>query len=176
MIVKTFSHLFPVCIGDYPFAKDLKEELSPMLENYPDKQDRKTNVKATMTEWDIKSPQINKFKVYILNELNKFLGTKTANAFKVRYQLRYINCWANIYNKGDYTIKHDHFPCYWSFVYFLETKWYHSSLKFSDSGKGIRPKEGRFVFFPGYVWHHVNEHKFKEQRITLSGNLDMVEV
>ena len=47
--VKSYSD---VCIGEYPFHKELKDELVPLLENYPDKQGRKTNVIATMTEWD----------------------------------------------------------------------------------------------------------------------------
>ena len=39
--VKSYSD---VCIGEYPFHKELKDELVPLLENYPDKQGRQTNV------------------------------------------------------------------------------------------------------------------------------------
>ena len=43
---------YVVLIGEYPFHKQLKEEIVPILEQYPDIQEKKTNVKATMTEWD----------------------------------------------------------------------------------------------------------------------------
>ena len=57
-----FKHIFNVFIGDYPFADKLKNEILSVLESYPDKQDRKTNVKAVMSEWDIRSSQIDRFK------------------------------------------------------------------------------------------------------------------
>ena len=47
--VKNYENIF---IGEYPFHKQLKDEFVPLLEKYPDKQDRRTNVIATMTEWD----------------------------------------------------------------------------------------------------------------------------
>ena len=44
------------------------------------------------------------------------------------------------------------------------------ALVFSDSGKRIRPKEGKYVIFPGYLKHHVPKHRYTDTRITLSGN------
>ena len=83
--------------------------------------------------------------------------------------------WANIYRKGDYTISHDHKPQFLSCVYFLKTKWYYSPLVFSDSGKKILPKEGTFVIFPSNVRHLVPKHRYRETRITLSGNMRVKE-
>ena len=53
----------------------------------------------------------------------------------------------------------------------MKSTWYDSPLVFTDSGKRIRPKEGRFVAFPAYLLHHVPKHRYKDPRITLSGNL-----
>ena len=59
--VKNYSDVY---IGEYPFHKELKEELLPLLENYPDEMGRKTNVNATMTkyDWDPKSDRLERLK------------------------------------------------------------------------------------------------------------------
>ena len=77
----------------------------------------------------------------------------------------------HLYYKGDYAIPHCHRPNDFSFAYFVKAKWYDSPLIFVDSGKRIRPKEGRYVIFPAYLKHHVPKHRYNDTRITLSGNL-----
>ena len=177
-----------VCIGEYPLHKQLKEELVPLLENYPDKQDRKTNVMATMTEWDWNSEnvRIKRLKNNII-ESARSLGLLTKDEHQHQYgdkydQLRYYveDLWGNIYRKGDYTKSHNHRPAILSFVYFLKTKWYHSPLIFQSRwdepiSKRIRPKEGRFVIFPSRLYHFVPKHRYNETRITLSGNMNIKE-
>ena len=48
---------YPIIVSEYPFHKELKKELIPLLENYPDEMGKRTNVKATMTNyrWGIKN-------------------------------------------------------------------------------------------------------------------------
>ena len=170
-----FKHIFNVFIGDYPFADKLKNEILSVLESYPDKQDRKTNVKAVMSEWDIRSSQIDRFKKYVLNELDKKDPVYAVHDLENScVEPVFADFWANIYSKGDYAISHQHKPARWSIVYFLKTKWYHSSLVFPMSHKKIRPKEGRFVLFPAHLEHAVPKHRFDDQRITLAGNIEYV--
>ena len=84
-----------------------------------------------------------------------------------------VGNWANIYYKGDYTISHNHqdFTMGFSFAYFLKSEWYHPPFVFTNSGKKIKSKEGTYVIFPNHVNHHVPKNRFKETRITLSGNI-----
>ena len=89
----------------------------------------------------------------------------------VRDMVKVKNFWGNVYEKGDYAQSHCHKPNDFSFAYFVKSKWYYSPLVFSDSGKRVRPKEGRFVAFPAYLLHHVPKHRYNDTRITLSGNL-----
>ena len=77
MKIKNFSDIM---VDDYPFFSKLKEEIVSILENYSDCQNRKSNVKATMTEWNILSPQIDKFKRYILNEIEHEFGHRMVNS------------------------------------------------------------------------------------------------
>ena len=81
--------------------------------------------------------------------------------------------WGNVYRKGDYAQSHCHKPSNFSFAYFVKSKWYDSPLIFNDSGKRIRPKEGRYVIFPSYLLHSVPKHRYNHERITLSGNYNI---
>ena len=170
------KHNAKIVIDDYPFSEKLKESVLPLLENYTSgiSQDL-TNVKAIHTEWDWQSDnmQIKKLKIYLVNLIEKsfdynFISVRQESSVEV------ANFWGNVYNKGDYAQEHTHFPYAFSFAYFLKSKWYYPSLVFSDSGKRIRPKEGRFVIFPAYLRHHVPKHRFKDTRITLSGNVKVI--
>ena len=164
-----------VHVGEYPFHDKIKSELLLVLEKYFDRQDRGSNVYATMTEWKITSPQIERLKAYVVNELHKFLPNSMVRQDQ-DMEVIWRDFWGNIYRKGDYAKSHHHKPSPFSFVYFLKTKWYDSPLIFSDFGRRIRPKEGRFVIFPGYLMHAVPKHRYNESRITLSGNLHYKDV
>ena len=162
-----------ILVDDYPCHHDLKDNIISSLENHPDEMGRRTNVKATMTNyaWGTDNNKLNKLRIYFLNKIKKFFSIDPS--FK---RLTVSELWANIYNKGDCTINHTHgdHSNYCSFVYFLKSKWYYSPLIFTDSGKKIRPKEGRFVIFPSNIYHHVPVHRYDNQRITLSGNVSIV--
>ena len=164
-----------VYIADYPFHDKLRDELVSVLENYEDQQNGTTNVKATMTSWNITSPQIEKLKKYAANEIDKVFPFSMVNEGSIM-TLGWKDFWGNVYRKGDHTLSHQHRPSICSFVYFLKTKWYDSPLVFTDFGERVRPKEGRYVVFPGHIWHHVPKHRYDETRITLSGNLFYNEV
>ena len=176
--------------GMYPFHQKLRDELIPILNNYSDQQDNRTNVKATHTEWDFQAdnPHIKKLKKYILNEIDTYCPLSTI-LDKDTINLCVHEMWGNIYNKGDHTVNHHHLPHNYSFLYFLKAKWYHSPLVFRPRPLDrryhkldpiilptkIRPREGKFLIFPSYLRHEVPIHRFKEQRITLSGNIRLAD-
>lgn len=161
-------HKSPILILDnYSRHQHLQNELLELLENYSDVQFNSTNVKATMTEWNISSPEIESLKKFILE-----------NSFQLLWPLakpEIINFWANIYRKGDYTEYHNHNPYILSFVYFLKCKRYFSPLIFDSFlfKRKLKPKEGRLIIFPSYLVHGVPKHKYDETRITLSGNITL---
>ena len=168
--VKSYS---PIFIGKYPFHQKLKDELVPRLEEYPDHMGRKTNVKADHTEWDWmpENSQVKELKRCIFAEIDTYYRIK-AISFARPPELEMDNFWGMVYNKGDYTQSHHHLPYHlYSFAYFLKSKWYHPPLVFTHSGKRIPSKEGTYVIFPSHLMHHVPRNRFKEPRMTLSGNL-----
>jgi len=171
MKIKSVTHKADIIIDDYPFATALKDEALPLLENYGQSIGH-TNVKATIHTgwwWNPGTVQVEKFKKYLLNEISSRFDFKTIGEDH-KSSLDWGNFWGNVYRKGDFAASHHHAPYNFSFAYFLKAKWYDSPLIFTDSGKRIRPKEGRFVLFPSFLMHHVPKHRYKDDRITISGN------
>ena len=167
------NHYAEVLVGDYQFADKVKEQVVSSLKTCnPIPQDN-SNVKASVhTEWDWEPDNITfrNLKGYIREEIERYYRPG-ASSDGTRERLKVSNFWANVYEKGDYAKSHCHKPYDFSFAYFVKSNWYYSPLVFSDSGKRVRPKEGRFVAFPAYLKHHVPKHRYNDTRITLSGNL-----
>ena len=165
------KHNANITVEDYPFHKMLADELVPLLENYEDKQNRTSNVKATMTDWYITTPQIERLRKFILNEITSKIDASIKMIGDIKpFIPRFRDIWANVYRKGDYAVSHRHQPAVYSFVYFLKSRWFYSPLVFDDYGQKIRPRNGRYIIFPSYLRHHVPKHRYNESRITLSGN------
>ena len=166
------NHYAEVLVGDYQFADRVKEQVLSCLKTCnPIPQDN-SNVKAAVhTEWDWEPDNITlrNLKGYIREEIERYFRPGALSGGEREY-LRLSNFWANVYKKDDYARSHCHKPYDFSFAYFVKSQWYYPPLVFSDSGKLVRPKEGRFVAFPAYLKHHVPKHRYNDTRITLSGN------
>ena len=160
-------------LDNYPRQNLLLKDLGDYFENHKDCQNRQTNVKATMTEWnlDLQSQEFVQFRNIIISVV-KDLNLYWSCSFKIE------TLWANIYRRGDYTISHDHDPSRYSFVYFLKSKPNFSPLIFENIDlrnkkkkcKTVKPIEGRLVIFPGFLKHRVPVHIHDGTRITISGN------
>ena len=175
MEVISVKHKASIIKGEYQFADKVKSEVLSLLKVCNPIPQNNSNVKASIhTEWDWEPDNITfrNLKSYIIEEIEKHFkpGSRSGGA---RGYLREGRFWANVYKKGDYAQSHCHKPVAFSFAYFVKSKWYDSPLVFTDSGKRIRPKEGTFVAFPGYIMHHVPKHRYNDTRITISGNLDI---
>ena len=172
---------------DYPFHQQLKDNLLPILEITSDAEGKKSNVKADHTHWDFEKDniQVKKIKKYILNKVDEHLLISEVNA-KRSPVIECVNFWCNRYRKGDYAINHHHLPySFCSFAYFLKTEPHHSPFIFRVSLKHrkawvlhsyplkIFPKEGSFVVFPSYLHHEVPVHNHDDERITISGNINV---
>ena len=171
MKISYVNYKAQILVGDYQFADSLKDEVVSLLQTATNI--GHTNVKAFHTEWDWEpnNIKIRNLKGYIKEEIERAM--KPGACIDSRVFLRVDQFWANVYKKGDYAQSHDHRPFDWSFAYFVKAKWYDSPLIFTESGKRIRPKEGRFVAFPSFLEHRVPKHRYNDTRITLSGNLDI---
>ena len=163
------KHYAEIIVGDYQFAESLNKEVLHQLE-YATNMGH-TNVKASIhTDWNWlpDNQKFKNFKSFIESEIQKKCIQPLIGCDKKNGSI--VNFWGNVYKKGDYAQSHNHLHYDYSFAYFVKVKWYNSPLVFSNSGKKIRPKEGRYIIFPGCLKHHVPKHRYNHDRITLSGN------
>ena len=173
MEVISVKHKADILIGEYQFVDKVKEQVKSLLNKgvvaIPQND---SNVKASLhTEWNWEPDNIifRNLKSYIREEIERHYKPGGVTSGTRQYLID-KNFWVNVYEKGDYAQSHSHKPYYFSFVYFVKSKWYYPSLVFTDSSKRIRPKEGTFVAFPAYLMHHVPQHRYNDTRVTLSGN------
>jgi len=162
-------HCAEIIIGDYQFAESLNQEVLHQLKFARDI--GHTNVKAFHTVWDWlpDNQKVKNFKSFITSEIERKFSPGE-NVGSNRMLGRVKNLWGNVYKKDDFAQSHNHKPNVFSFAYFVKAKWYDSPLIFDDSGKRIRPKEGRYVIFPSYLLHSVPKNRYNHERVTLSGN------
>ena len=175
MEIISVKHKADIIKGEYQFADKVKSEVLSLLKVCNPISNDYSNVKASIhTEWEWEPDNITfrNLKAFIREEIERYFkpGSMSSGA---RNRLECNNFWANVYEKGDYAESHCHKPYDFSFAYFVKSKWYDSPLVFTDSGKRIRPKEGKYVIFPAYLKHHVPKNRYNHQRITLSGNLTL---
>ena len=86
--------------------------------------------------------------------------------------------WGLIYNKGDSTEAHMHWPSLWSYTYCVEACELCSPLVFPTCNEPeekleIAPRIGQMVLWPAWVMHEVPEHTCDHGRIMISGNLNL---
>ena len=114
---------YDIFVGEYPFHKQLYDELVSTLEEYPDKQDRNTNVKATMTEWnwDPISDRLKRLKNCVIQDAKSKFFLHAGYLYE--HPLAFFESfWGNVYHKGDCAVTHHHLYSHLSMVYFLKTK------------------------------------------------------
>ena len=130
----------------------------------------------------IESQELDRFKESVLDFLLSipFDSGGCFGPYQDTRNFHMLDCWGNIYRKGDYTIKHAHLPSQYSWVYFLKSKSNYSPLLFDylDQKKRriksfkVLPIESRIVLFPSFLHHRVPVHIHDETRITISGNIE----
>ena len=119
-----------------------------------------TNVKALQTYNSIETPSLSLIKQWAMDLVRGYGG----------FNYNVPQCWVALYNKGDYTKSHGHFPASFAFVYFVKSPKGSSPLVFSTSGKRVTPNEGKLVLFHGSLRHKVPKNRCNG-RIVVAGNL-----
>ena len=140
---------------------------------YP--QGEESNVHAWMSSY--KTHRINNnFDPFIekilqaVDDVRKSDLDNFCNLSKINYNV--TDFWALIYDDGDYTDEHNHFPCTWALAYYAYADNDSSPIKFFFSkykSLRIQPKSGMLLLWPGSLPHSVPHTRGK--RIAVSANL-----
>ncbi len=169
--VSAAQEKLPVIIRHYPHYESVNAKIvrDSLFANFKEGEEVHmgeftSNIRASQTvSRRIHSESIDKIYNWIITILH-------GSAFLRIFDFTVDNAWLAVYNKGEYTNKHSHYPYPFSFVYFVKSPKGSSPLVFSSSGKRIKPEEGKGVIFPGSLFHHVPKNNC-DGRIVLAGNL-----
>lgn len=158
----------------FPWQDDFAEKWIEDIKKRGDHFQRKTNVRAAMTE----------FEALVFDDL--YIPLKEFMISLVRYHDDYSSAqtisitdmWGAVYHKGDSADMHMHHPAAFSFVYYLKASDKSSPLIFPtcENGFRVRPLSGLITLFPGHLNHAVPEQMHDEERIVIAGNMSMMNV
>ena len=154
----------------YPGHAFTAERWIEKIRSIGDKMNNTTNIKGTMTDYNdlVKLPEFDPIKDFALSIVKEHPRNTRAD---VDFEIS--NMWGAIYNKGDYTVPHWHWPSTYAFVYFLKSDNNSTPLCFTDSSEDffLHPTESSFILFPAHLFHHVPHQKDDTDRIIIAGNI-----
>lgn len=75
---------------------------------------------------------------------------------QIGYVLRVANCWCTIYEEGNSSVLHHHFPSDFAVVVYLDLDQGASPIVFSNTLQ-VNPVSATALLFPGFLEHHVPE-------------------
>ena len=172
---KSFNMRFPIIMKNARELFDdpsnnvlgfLNNELTTIIKKVGDTQNQKTNVKADMTDWFMQR------KYHIFNSVGDIAIKFAQEASPCEVQLELYDIWGAVYKRNDFTKTHDHWPHPWSFSYYVKSDGT-TPIAFPDSPCYFYPKTNDIVLFPGILRHGVPIHESDEERIIVSGNIDI---
>ena len=144
----------------------LNSDLIKIIKKTGDTQNRKTNVKADMTSWFMQR------EYQIFNSVGdiaiKF--AQEASPFEAQFEL--YDIWGAVYKRNDFTKPHDHWPHPWSFSYYVKSDGT-TPIIFPEGGHYFYPKTNDIIVFPSILRHIVPIHESDEERIIVSGNINI---
>ena len=141
----------------------LKKIISNFRKEYPESDN--SNVKAWHSHFDthVKEPKFNILIDRVMDASKDFINIKC--------NLYLLNFWVMEYEKGNHTVKHNHWPATLSGIYYIDVEENSSPIIFENNFV-IKPKNGMLLLFPSIVNHEVPPSKGK--RIVASFNLQFI--
>jgi len=132
---------------DYPFATELNPRIHQIIVENATLSDRG----AMQTDW---FSQYDEFKL-VAGYVKSFLQLPKFQVGIYNSKLVLASLWGMLYQPGDHQTIHDHLPCHWAFVYYVNTPNGSPPLIFDDCSFSYHPVSGQILVFPASMRHHV---------------------
>lgn len=129
-----------------------------------------SNVKAHYVS-DYSSHLFNPKFTPLIDLVLSFCEEISKKIFKVSLKYKCYNCWGAIYESGDYTKKHDHFPSTFAAVVYLDVDETSAPLIFENE-LSVVPAKGSLIVFPAILRHEVP--KTNGRRVVVAMNIDHI--
>jgi len=138
-----------------------------------------TQAKCYRTRWDMHEvyPNFNvlgKFAIALANR-HPLAGRSNPDGTPDPIPWQIKESWGLIYEKGNYTSLHSHWPSSWGYVYTVDACEQCSPLIFDQMNEHRQffPKNGQLLLFPAWLNHYVSEQTCEHHsRIKIAGNID----
>jgi len=146
----------------------LRGQLKSVIDACPDELQRRTNLKAKMTRWNmLDEPAFARLAALINSELSR-INKRYFDRDKIVFEPKSI--WGASYAPNDFALPHDHYPATWSSVYYVSVPPDAAPLLFKSAGLTISPWEGLLLIFPGNVVHEVPVSPSLHPRVVVAAN------
>jgi len=159
--------IFSTNISQYREILKLATEAIYDLKNQNPESIQSNVVASYVSSWTshLETPKLKPLCELVLS----FCNEVSKNYFNNDVQFKIFNCWGMIYEGGDYTKKHTHFPSTFAAVVYIDVEEGGAPIVFEDQ-LTVVPTSGSLVVFPALLEHHVPETKGK--RIAIAMNID----
>lgn len=161
--------IFSTNISNYKDAMSLAAE-AIFEEREKNPTSMESNVKAHYVS-DYSSHLKNPKFQPLIDLVLSFCSEISKTYFKCDLKYKCYNCWGMLYDEGDHTVKHSHFPSTFAAVVYLEIEKDAAPIVFEDE-LTVVPTNGSLVVFPALLQHEVP--KTKGKRMVISMNIDHI--
>lgn len=158
----------PMFESSLGLSSTVRKNIEDFLLGQKDSMKHTTNVKAKMTYWSVHKDHKDIFK---LSETVRKIVKEISEPNTLKYYT--AECWGAIYNQGEETVLHNHFPYLWSWCYYIKTPEGSSPLVFPQANILFEPTEDELIIFPSYTEHLVPPCSCTESRIMIAGNIGL---
>ena len=159
----------PIIRKQIGLGPETNRYIKSIILEHGDEQQRRTNVKAIMTEWFMHK------KHSVFNELCTQAIEFADKNSPHKVPLEPFDCWGNISYKGDWVKVHDHWPHVWSWCYYAQVSKECSPIFFPHTDNKQRrefwPEQGEMLLWPGALYHGVDPLEVDFERVVVAGNL-----
>lgn len=168
--LKTISKELPIFttnISNHPEVLKLAAEAIFDLKRKTPESIQSNVVANYVSSWSshLESPKLQPLCNLVLSFCNEI----SKNYYKADITFKVFNCWGMIYEGGDYTKKHSHFPSAFAAVVYIDVDENSAPIVFEEQFTFV-PTTGSLVVFPAFIEHEVP--KTNSKRIAVSMNID----
>ena len=163
---------------EYPYADELNSRLHQYIETHADRE-HVVNLTARKTKgWQTFTKDFLIIADWVKEIIPEVTDPDTANGELNNNDILHLTeLWGVIYEKGENSGRHNHYPNRWSFVYYVTVPEGSAPLVIcGDDGENeidAIPVAGGCILFPAWVNHYVPENNCKG-RCSLVGNFSLL--
>tara|TARA_E500000318_G_scaffold109111_1_gene121387 strand:+ start:312 stop:905 length:594 start_codon:yes stop_codon:yes gene_type:complete len=182
--------------GPFILKQSVDEQILDIFENASRKLklDHSENL-AGQIEKELLFTEHDDFEKMLMPYFENYIKEANKNfLIKMRNKLTLKSLWTNFQYKGEYNPIHTHTNCDLSFVLYIKvpqniyefqsfSKTTHGAVTFHYGERNFlcknklnfQPQRGDLVIFPSWTQHSVEGFKKDEERISVAGNLDIID-